>query len=84
MPINDDNTLYNDSYQLVNLKLGYKFTINNSLKLDLYSGFNNIFDIDYASQIRINAPSFGGNPARYYYPGNPFNYYSGVVVSYEF
>ena len=37
MPINDANTLYNDSYQLVNLKLGYEYTIHDSLKLNLYT-----------------------------------------------
>jgi iron complex outermembrane receptor protein len=45
---------------------------------------NNIFDEDYASQILINATGFGGNAPRYFYPGNPTNYYAGINMNYIF
>ena len=49
-----------------------------------YLGVDNIFDKAYASQILINAPGFGGNAPRYYYPGNPINYYTGININYNF
>ena len=30
----------------------------------------------------INASSFGGAPPRYFYPGLPRNYYSGLSIKY--
>jgi iron complex outermembrane receptor protein len=32
----------------------------------------------------INAGSFGGNKPRYYYPGNPINYYTSLKLKYRF
>ena len=84
IPITDNNTLYSDSYNLTNFKIGFKRNLNKKLKMNLFIGLNNIFDKHYASQILINASSFGGNAPRYYYPGNPVNYYSGVNLNYRF
>ncbi|APY12754.1 TonB-dependent receptor [Seonamhaeicola sp. S2-3] len=84
MPITDSNTLYSDSYNLTNCKIGFKKNLNKTLKMNLFIGLNNIFDTHYASQILINATSFGGSTPRYYYPGNPVNYYSGVNLNYTF
>ncbi|MBC3757593.1 TonB-dependent receptor [Hyunsoonleella sp. SJ7] len=84
MPITDSNNLYSEGYGLVNLKIGWAKTLNKSLKINVFSGINNIFDIPYASQILINAPSFGNNLPRYYYPGNPVNHFSGINFSYIF
>ena len=84
MPLTDANLLYSDSYKLTNIKLGYKFSIQNKIKLNLFFGLDNIFDETYASQILINAKSFGGNDPRYYYSGYPINYYSGIRVNYVF
>ena len=83
MPITDDNALYSDAYNLTNLKIGYSNLIANKLNLDVYFGLNNIFDADYAAQILINASGFGGAAPRYYYPGNPINYYTGLRLNYE-
>jgi len=52
--------------------------------LDAYLGFNNIFNEKYASMLQINAGSFGNNPPRYYYPGEPSNYYAGLNLKYTF
>ena len=84
MPITDNNSLYSNSYNLTNLKFGYKINANKNLKLNAFLGINNIFDEDYASQILINASGFGGNAPRYYYPGNPTNYYVGININYVF
>lgn len=84
MPITDSNSLYSDSYNLTNLKMGYLANLNKTLKLNVFFGVNNIFDTQYASQILINASGFGGNAPRYFYPGNPVNYFGGVNLNYSF
>ncbi|GAA3615569.1 TonB-dependent receptor [Flavivirga amylovorans] len=84
MPITDSNNLYSDSYSLTNFKIGYKTSLNKKLNLNIFLGINNIFDKAYASQILINASGFNGNAPRYYYPGNPVNYYTGVHINYMF
>jgi iron complex outermembrane receptor protein len=43
-------------------------------------GINNVFNQSHASMILINAPSFGGTPPRYYYPGMPRNFYLTLLL----
>jgi iron complex outermembrane receptor protein len=81
-PLNDANSEFTDSYQLMNLKLGYRRELGRRLALDLYAGINNLWDEKYASMVQINAAGFGGAPPRYFYPGLPRNYYGGVKVQY--
>ena len=83
MPITDSNSLYSDAYNITNFKVGYSKNINTDLNFNLFFGLNNIFDEKYASQILINATGFGGVTPRYYYPGNPINYFSGVRLNYN-
>ena len=84
IPIRDDNTVYSDSYNLVNTKFGYKSNRNKDFQFDIFVGINNVFDIHYASMLLINAEGFGGTAPRYYYPGEPSNYYAGVNLKYMF
>jgi iron complex outermembrane receptor protein len=84
IPITDDNSVYSDQYQLVNAKLAYKKSIGEHLQMDVYLGFNNIFNEKYASMLQINAGSFGNNAPRYYYPGEPSSFYSGINLEYTF
>ena len=84
IPINDSNELYTNDYRLSNLKVGFKKQLIGALRLDTFFGLNNIFNVDYASQVLINATGFGGAAPRYYYPGNPINYFSGIRLNYEF
>ncbi|RIA09127.1 iron complex outermembrane receptor protein [Flavobacteriaceae bacterium MAR_2010_72] len=84
MPITDSNARFSDSYSLTNLKVGYKTDLAKKLELNLFFGLNNSFDTAYASQILINASGFNGSAPRYYYPGNPINYYTGLNLNYMF
>jgi len=84
MPMTDSNSLFSDSYKLANLKTGYKIHLNEKLSCNVFYGLDNIFDEKYASQILINATGFGGSAPRYYYPGNPVNYYTGININYNF
>ena len=84
MPIRDDNSVYSDSHQLVNLKAGYRTSIGSRFQMDAFMGLNNVFNEKYASMLQINAGSFGNNAPRYYYPGEPLNYYAGLNLKYTF
>lgn len=84
MPITDANTLYSDDYELTNFKIGYLFQLLKEIEVNAFFGVNNLFDEKYASQILINATSFGGNAPRYFYPGNPINYFTGINFNYVF
>ncbi len=84
IPLDDGNSGFADAYNLVNLKAGYTFMIAKHINLNLYGGVNNVFDEKYASSILTNAVGFGGRPPRYYYPGNPVNYYGGFGMNYIF
>ncbi|WP_373056995.1 TonB-dependent receptor domain-containing protein [Zunongwangia sp. H14] len=84
MPLNDANSAYTDSYQLLNLKASYEFELAENFDISLNAGINNLLDEHYAASIVTNAVGFGGAAPRYYYPGNPRNYFGGVGVSYDF
>ena len=82
--MNDSNTKYTDSYSLLDIKATYFFTILKVLKTELNTGINNALDEKYAASILPNAVGFGTVAPRYYYPGNPMNFYGGFSVSYVF
>ena len=84
IPMNDSNTKYTDSYSLLDIKATYFFTILKVLKTELNTGINNALDEKYAASILPNAVGFGTVAPRYYYPGNPMNFYGGFSVSYVF
>lgn len=80
MPMRDDNSIFSEAFQVINLKLGFEHTLAKRLKFDLHFGVNNIADEHYASMILINAGSFGGAAPRYYYPGLPRHFYGGIKL----
>jgi iron complex outermembrane receptor protein len=84
IPMNDSNTKYSDSYSVLDIKTTYFFTILKVLKTELNAGVNNALDEKYPASILPNAVGFGTVPPRYYYPGNPVNFYGGFSVSYLF
>jgi iron complex outermembrane receptor protein len=84
IPIRDDNSVYSDSYQVLNAKFGFKSNQLKKLQINVFVGINNIFDEHYASMLLINVEGFGGTAPRYYYPGEPTNYYAGANLKYVF
>jgi iron complex outermembrane receptor protein len=84
MPMRDDNSMYSKQYHLVNGLIGFKTSEEKKLSLDLFVGLNNILNEKYASMLLINATSFGTAKPRYYYPGEPVNYYAGINLKYHF
>ena len=84
MPMNDSNSLYSDAYSVMNLRLNYSGRIFNTFNFKINFGVNNVADTNYASSILINATGFNNVEPRYYYPGNPRNYYGGILLNYHF
>lgn len=84
LPLNDANSLYNDSYNLLNMKAGYRFTILEGFTIHIAAGVNNVTNTHYASMVLVNATGFNGASPRYYYPGQPVNYYANASFSYTF
>jgi iron complex outermembrane receptor protein len=82
--MNDANSLYTAAYALLDIKTTYAFTILKYLKTELTAGVNNALNEKYAASIVPNALGIGTAPPRYYYPGNPVNYYAGISISYLF
>ncbi len=82
MPVFDDNSLFTESYNLVNTKFGYQYQLK-KITLDLFMGVNNVFNEKYASMISVNPTSFGNRPPRLYYAGLPRNVYAGVRMMLE-
>ena len=83
IPLTDANTLYSEPYTILNTRLGYKKELVDNLYISLDFGINNIFDVNYAQSVLINAVGFGGAEPRYYYPGNDRNFYVSLGLSYQ-
>ena len=66
IPANDANTVFSDSYNLTNSKIGYQHIFHEKLDFNIYFGVNNIFDTKYASQLQVNATGFGGAAPRFF------------------
>lgn len=80
--LRDEETLFSDSFSVLNTRIGFKTTILQKLLLGLDFGINNILNTTYAQSVLINAISFGGREPRYFYPGNDRNYYGSLRFSY--
>lgn len=75
--LDDANTIEYAGYWLWNLKIQAQLPVRFS-RLEIYGGINNAGNSAYASMILVNAVGFGGNEPRYFYPGNPRNFYFGI------
>jgi iron complex outermembrane receptor protein len=84
IPMNDANSVFSDSYKIINLKTGYRFEILQNLNANFAFGINNVTNEKYASLILPNALPVGTSSPRYYYPGLPVNYYGNVSLNYLF
>ena len=84
MPLNDENSLYTSDYQLLHLKASFETELIGGAKMEIFGGVKNLLDEHYAVSIVPNAIGFGGTSPRYYYPGDPRNYFGGIAVNYNF
>jgi len=84
IPLTDANSINSDSFNVFHAKLGFRTSLSSNISLGLNAGINNIFDVNYAQSVLINAVGFGGSQPRYYYPGNDRNYFGGLQLNYVF
>lgn len=82
--LNDANSLITENYQVLDLKARYDFKILENFESNISAGINNVLDEKYASSVLPNAVGFGNSAPRYYYPGNPRNYFVGVGLNFVF
>jgi len=82
--MNDANEQLYKGHHLTHIQLKGMLELPSSpFRLILHAGVRNLFDVQHASMILINAPSFGGNAPRYYYPGTPRQIHLGIELSYK-
>ena len=83
-PLTDDNSVYSDSYNLVQSKLGWKTILFGKLSADAYFGMDNLLNEKYSLGYDINA-FFGSDPSvgRYYQPAPERNWFLGLKINYS-
>ena len=74
--LNDANTAFAGSYNLLGARLGYRKVLG-KLKLDLFTGIDNAFNIKYGLGNDFNAAA-----GRYYNASPGRNYYAGLSLNY--
>ncbi|MFN1836202.1 TonB-dependent receptor family protein [Balneola sp. MJW-20] len=73
IPLNDANTVYSESYNLVQLKAGFRTEIFDDIQLNIYGGIDNLLNETYSLGNDLNA--FG---ARYFQPAAERNFFGGL------
>ncbi len=76
--LNDGNTSYADSYNLLGIRLGVRRSLSKKIQLEIFTGAENIFDEKYSLGNDINAAA-----GRYYNAAPRRNYYAGVSVNFN-
>jgi iron complex outermembrane receptor protein len=79
IPLNDANTVYQDPYNLVNTRIGWKNTVGFHWDIEVYGGVDNLLNETYSLGNDLNA--FGG---RYFQPAPLRNYYGGLKVGFRY
>ena len=79
LPLNDANTVFQEGYDLVNLRFGWAKTFAGKWELEAFAGVDNLLDESYSLGNDLNP--FGG---RFYQPAPTRNWYGGVKVGFNF
>ncbi len=75
--LNDANSAYASSYNLLGARLGYKKQFKKKITAEIFIGADNLFDTKYSLGNDINAAA-----GRYYNVAPGRNYYAGVVFKF--
>lgn len=75
IPLNDVNSVYADSYQLITAKTGWKIDIRQRHLMDIFLGVDNLLNEKYSLGNDLNA--FGG---RYFNAAPERNYFGGIRI----
>jgi iron complex outermembrane receptor protein len=80
VPLNDANTAYAGSYDLLGGRIGYRRMLNGSkFKLNVYAGIDNALNVKYSLGDDFNAAA-----GRYYNVAPARNYYAGLSLGLAF
>lgn len=80
--IDDANSVVNDAYLLTGIKATRHLHLRTAGRAALYAGINNLSNSRYAPMLTVNAVAFGNSEPRYYYPGMPRHFYTGILWSF--
>lgn len=83
-PLNDANSVYNPSYEVLNAKIGYKKQVLKSLEINVYGGLDNLLNKKYSSIVSLNAVGYSGAQPAYFNPSPAINGYGGLNIKYLF
>ncbi|MBW3467481.1 TonB-dependent receptor domain-containing protein [Arthrospiribacter ruber] len=75
IPLNDANTVFQESYNLLGSRLGWRNTLGSRWDVEVYGGVDNLLDETYSLGNDLNA--FAN---RFYQPAPGRNFYGGVKV----
>ncbi len=75
IPLNDANTVYADSYQLITAKAGWKVKLKQKHLVEVFLGVDNLLNEKYSLGNDLNP--YGG---RYYNPSPERNYFGGLKL----
>ena len=75
IPLNDANTVFQDAYNLVGSRIGWRSTLGSRWDVEAYGGVDNLLDEQYSLGNDLNA--FAN---RYFQPAPGINFYGGMKV----
>jgi iron complex outermembrane receptor protein len=79
IPLNDANTVFQESYNLVGARLGWRYLLGASWNLEIYGGVDNLLDEAYSLGNDLNALA-----GRFYQPAPGRNYYGGLKLGFRY
>jgi iron complex outermembrane receptor protein len=74
--LNDANSAYAGSYNLLGARIGFRKILAGGLRLDIFCGADNLFNEKYSLGNDINAAA-----GRYYNAAPPVNYFAGISLN---
>lgn len=77
IPLTDANSVFSDSYNLLQSKVGIKQVISRRIQFEIFAGMDNILDENYSLGYDINA--FG---SRFFQPAPSRNFFGGIKLNY--
>lgn len=79
IPLNDANTIYQDAYNLVNARIGWRGNLGVKWDFEAFAGVENLLNESYSLGNDLNA--FGG---RFYQPAPTRNFYGGIKLGMKY
>ena len=79
VPLNDENSVYQEKYNLVSSRIGWKRLLSTHWELEVYGGIQNLFEEEYSRGNDLNP--YG---QRYYQPAPGRNGFAGLKLAFNY